>query len=55
MGVIVNTILAIVIPVFIFAFKNIYLNQSGATGDILKLAREFYFFLPILRSYKLYQ
>ena len=47
MGVMVNTILAIVIPVFIFIFKNIYLNQSGATGDILKLAREFYFFLPL--------
>ena len=47
MGVIANTILAIVIPVFIFVFKNIYLNQSGATGDILKLAREFYFFLPL--------
>jgi len=47
MGVIVNTILAIVIPVFIFVFKNIYLNQSGVTGDILKLAREFYFFLPL--------
>ena len=47
MGVMVNTILAIVIPVFIFIFKNIYLNQSGATGEILKLAREFYFFLPL--------
>ena len=47
MGVMVNTILAIVIPFFIFIFKNIYLNQSGATGEILKLAREFYFFLPL--------
>lgn len=46
MGIIVSGVLAVISMLMLLMFKGLYFTSTGASGEILKLAREYYAFLP---------